>query len=460
MTDRQAATRERVASAAQYILLGGFASVAAGISAQGLAGFARSDMALRGPWPYLLFFALDGAAGVCAVLLARRAARNDGGLAPRLAVWGLVTASAFFNFTHAPRRPAAPQAYALMPVVAAVLFEFCLREMRIRRTGRADRKLAGLRWLHPAERVRVQMHLAADEQSSAGQATRRVRTEQAARRLYQLRMALPACGRATGPGVLAAARVRRAQRRAHAALTRAGFSAPDVAAEVLRQVQVLTMTAALARLDYTTPGDAHAAIGNLITSPADPGIQVQSSAPDRVRAGTGGHRTAVRSNGHAVGGEVADPKLCPAPSGQASVVGPAYPAAGPGEAANGDGHDARLIAAATRIIDSAVREGSPVSQAALAGKLRSQGYSISNDRLRWLWSAAADGLEPRRGRPPAQRAAKRARRHQEEPAPAPGGAARPASASSPGAVQDAGPDQARTDEPSAGRRDMQLPGGP
>ena len=107
MTERQAVTRERVASAAQYLLLGGFASVAAGISA-GLTGFARSNMGLRGPWPYLLFFALDGAAGVCAVLLARRAARNDGGLAPRLAVWGLVTASAFFNFTHAPRaRPPA-----------------------------------------------------------------------------------------------------------------------------------------------------------------------------------------------------------------------------------------------------------------------------------------------------------------------------------------------------------------
>jgi hypothetical protein len=107
MTDRQAVARERAASAAQYLLLGGFASAAAGISAQGLTGFARSNMALRGPCPYLLFFALDGAAGVCAVPLARRAARNDGGLAPRLAVWGLVAASAFFNFTHAPRCPAA-----------------------------------------------------------------------------------------------------------------------------------------------------------------------------------------------------------------------------------------------------------------------------------------------------------------------------------------------------------------
>jgi hypothetical protein len=174
-----AQARETAASVAQYVLLGGFAAVAAGISAQGLTGFARSSMALHGPWPELLFLALDGAAGVCAVLLARRAARDEGGLAPRLAVWGLVGASAFFNFTHAPRHPAAPQAYALMPVIAAVLFEFCLREMRIRRTGRADRRLTGPRWLHAAERLRVQMHLAANDHLSAQEATSQVRIEQA-----------------------------------------------------------------------------------------------------------------------------------------------------------------------------------------------------------------------------------------------------------------------------------------
>jgi hypothetical protein len=38
-------------------------------------------MELTGAWPYLLFFALDGAAGVCAVLLVRR---GDGGVAHRI----------------------------------------------------------------------------------------------------------------------------------------------------------------------------------------------------------------------------------------------------------------------------------------------------------------------------------------------------------------------------------------
>ena len=48
MTGQPLQMHERIASAAQYALLGGFASTAAGISAQGLTGFARSNMGLRG----------------------------------------------------------------------------------------------------------------------------------------------------------------------------------------------------------------------------------------------------------------------------------------------------------------------------------------------------------------------------------------------------------------------------
>ena len=114
-------------------------------------------------------------------------------------MWGLVAASASFNVTHAPRRPAAPEAFGLMPVIAAILFEFTLRELQLR-AGRADRRLAALRWLHPAERVRVQLRLAADDHISAEAATRRVRIDLAARRLYQLRRALLAQGRAARPG--------------------------------------------------------------------------------------------------------------------------------------------------------------------------------------------------------------------------------------------------------------------
>jgi hypothetical protein len=154
--------RDRAASVAQYVLLGGFAAVASGISSQGLTGFARSNMDLSGPWPYLLFFALDGAAGVCAVLLVRRAAQGGRSLAPRLAVWGLVAASAAFNYSHAPRRPDAPEAYALMPAIAAVLFEFCLQESRSRASARRRQSLGALRGLlHPGEWIRIRLRLAA-----------------------------------------------------------------------------------------------------------------------------------------------------------------------------------------------------------------------------------------------------------------------------------------------------------
>ena len=418
-------------------------------------------MGLRGPWPYLLFFALDGAAGVCAVLLARRAARNDGGLAPRLAVWGLVTASAFFNSTHAPRRPAAPQAYALMPIVAAVLFEFCLREMKIRRTGRADRKLAGLRWLHPAERVRVQMHMAADEQASAEQATRRVRVEQAARRLYQLRTALLTHDKVGRPDKVASARARRAQRRAHAALTRARFTDPDVAADVLRQVQVLTMTTALARLDYASPEDAYAAIGSLIISPTLPRREPSSTAvapsvPEPASpavAKTPELKPAAPIDSHAGGGTVAGSREpSPAPvdgtSGTAAGADAMHQAPGPYNGAeDGDDSDAQLIAAATRIVADAEHAGTRLSKVALAQKLRGAGYSISNQRLRWLSDVV--GLEPRQGRPPAQRGSAQA--PNAEPAMVTD-AARPASASARGAV----PDQARTGEPDAGGQDKYL----
>jgi hypothetical protein len=102
-------------------------------------------------------------------------------------VRGLVASSSFFNWTHAPRRPAAPEAFGLMPVIAALLFKFCLREMRLRTANRADRTLGALRWLRPAERFRVQLCMAADQQVPTEEATSRVRIDAAARRLYHLR---------------------------------------------------------------------------------------------------------------------------------------------------------------------------------------------------------------------------------------------------------------------------------
>lgn len=391
------ARRGQAAPAAQYVLLGGFAAVASGISSQGLTGFARANMALSGPWPYLLFLALDGAAGVCAVLLARRAARGAGSLAPRIAVWGLTGASAAFNFTHAPHRPDAPEAYAMMPVVAAVLFEFCLQETRSRLSARPGRRLSVLRWLHPAERVRVGLRMAADDALPAAEATRRVRVEGGARALYRLREALAAQGPSAGRA--RSLRARRAVRRAHAALARAGFADPAVAADILRNVQVLTMTTRLATLDYASAGAAHAAIASLITSAA-PAL----GQPDSRTARAGPGDSDERAHAAAPGRPGATPLTQPAP--EPAPVPEPLPVPPPSrEGLSGDGgrapsadapsaRDEQLIDAARQILADASNDGSRLSQAMLADRLRGQGWTIANDRLSWL--ACSIGLSPRR----------------------------------------------------------------
>jgi hypothetical protein len=371
VTGQHSRARETAASVAQYVLLGGFASTAAGISAQGLTGFARSNMALRGPWPYLLFFALDGAAGVCAVLLVRRAARAEPGLAPRLAVWGLVAASSFFNWTHAPRRPAAPEAFGLMPVIAALLFEFCLREMRQRTANRADRTLGALRWLRPAERFRVQLCMAGDQQVSAEEATSQVRIDAAARRLYRLRALLRT----------------HEQRRAHGALIRAGFTEPLIAFAVLRQVQVMTQTVTLARLDYSTADAAHAAIASLISStpamaPAtDLAYPAEQDATAAEIAGEDLTNT-VSLNGHRLDGGTPP---------RAVTAAAAEPEASQQDDLDLGDRDNELVTAARRIVADTRHAGTRLSQIALAEKLRSEGHKVANNRLRWL--AAVSGLE-------------------------------------------------------------------
>jgi hypothetical protein len=403
---RRVRAREAVAAVAQYGLLFGFAAVAAAVSAHGLVGFARANMGLPGLWPYLLWGSLDGAAGLCAVLLMRRAARGESALAPRLAVWGLVAASSVFNWTHAPDHPGAREAFALMPVIAAMLFEFSLRETRHTARG-AERTLTGPGWLHPVERLRVRTQLSADAKLSAAAATRRVRVTYAARRLYALRQVLDVVERAATLGVIAARRVRRAERRAHAALARARFTDPVVAAEILRQVQVLTLTRTLAQLDYTTADHAQAVLASMIGSAPD--------APATANGLTGQALPAwwssfMPGNG-ALNGHGASPGTCGRPAAPAAWAasdghgGGVSPGNGqsslpvaclvPRPPRASESRDSPLIDRAVRIVAQARLQGGPLSQAALARQLRAEGYSIANDRLRWL--ATVSGLEPPTG---------------------------------------------------------------
>ena len=160
-------------------------------------------------------------------------------------------------------------------------------------------------------------------------------------------------------------------------MTRAGFADPPIAVAVLRQVQVLTTTAALARLDYRTADAAQAAIANLIASPA-----AAKPGPD-----TGAHtRHPAAQDGTACMNAAQDRT----PANQIN----GHPANSQLHDVHGGGdRDAHLVAAATRIVAGAVRDGSRLSQAALADRLRREGYTVANSRLHWLSSVS--GLEPR-----------------------------------------------------------------
>jgi hypothetical protein len=303
-----------------------------------------------------------------------------------------------------------------MPVIAAVLFEFSLQELRMRTAGRADRRLTALRWLYPAERIRVQLLLGADEQMSAEAATRRVRVDHAARRLYLLRRALGPPEQAAIPGAIATRRARVAERRAHSALTRAGFADPDTAAQVLRQVQVLALTPRLAILNYDTAEAARTVVAGLIT-PSHAAVPPNVTSAEHDSPAGSAHRSpsphsppsVTGMNGHATPGEAVgtgQPGLAPravAPgAGTARQIGKRgnRREADPGE----DGRrDAHLIAAAASILAEAMRHGDRLSQAALAEKLRSQGYGIANERLRWLLAEASNlAVDHRPGREPPQ----------------------------------------------------------
>jgi hypothetical protein len=388
--------REVCAALVQYSLLFGFAAVAAAISAHGLIGFARSDMRLRGAWPFLLWAALDGAAGLCAVLLMRRAARGESALAPRLAVWGLVAASSAFNWAHAPDRPGAREAFALMPVIAAVLFEFSLHETR-HTAGRADRRLGGARWLRPGERVRVQLELAGDESLTVVTATQLVRVRGAAWALHRLRQVNGPAGGPTETGSRRAARFRRAERRAQVALARVRFADPEVAGLVLREARVLAVTSAIASLSYPEPGagldDGGLADAAGLGRPADEGAapSAQSFLADQVNGVIGnGHRNGFGSQHIGQSSLVLDHLygVCPA-AGEGCTQ--------PGRAGATEQSCARrvsdrlLVEAAREIVAEAGRQGVALTQNGLAHQLRARGLSIANERLRWL--TAVSGLD-------------------------------------------------------------------
>lgn len=116
----------------ELLLVTFFVAVVAGLIMRGLIDFARDSMGLEGVWPYLLFAAFDGAAGLFAFASYRWALKHGASpLFPRLMVAVILLASAWFQWTHATAagHPLAGQvAWAALPAIGAVLWEFTLRQ--------------------------------------------------------------------------------------------------------------------------------------------------------------------------------------------------------------------------------------------------------------------------------------------------------------------------------------------
>ncbi|RCV50686.1 DUF2637 domain-containing protein [Marinitenerispora sediminis] len=122
---------DRRANLLENLLVGWFVAVVAGLIMQGLTDFARHDMGLTGPWPYLLFCAFDGMAALFAVASYRWSQQGASPLFPRAMVVAIMAASAWFQWEHAAGRSlAARVAWAVLPLIAAVLWEFVLVQRR------------------------------------------------------------------------------------------------------------------------------------------------------------------------------------------------------------------------------------------------------------------------------------------------------------------------------------------
>ncbi|MFB7673129.1 DUF2637 domain-containing protein [Kitasatospora purpeofusca] len=279
------------------------ALAAAKLSSDGLRKLGHDVIGLVGYWDWLPFLALDVAAYVCGRRARRRSRNNEPPGLSGLLVWVLAATSSAFSASEATTVKG-QIARAIWPIIAAVLFELGSIEergasrRRLREAGEwLDRRLRLLRLFHPFELVRVALALAADADLSQADATRMVRIQCAAQRLYVLRVLVgrvPAESRpetrsrrkdkAKRPVSLRSSwfpllrlRLASAERRAQAAQTRVRAEDHDA---VLASLRRLVRTREFAALDFddseavetlraTTLDDRPEAAG--LTSAADGG---------------------------------------------------------------------------------------------------------------------------------------------------------------------------------------------
>lgn len=269
------------------IAFGAVVAIVIGLSAQTMVGWLR-EIGMSKFWATLGFVAFDGVATMLALTLWQRSRRGESTGMIRPALWTLVLIAAWLCSHKAPEGEnhfAASVVYALFPIVAALALEYLLQESRRDRAWlkeqageKAKRRLALIRWLHPVERLLVQLEMATDEDMSAEEATARVRQRAETRRqerairgvrtaVWTLRRDLAAANRAGRLTRWARERhARVSEERAQRAIAAAQMATSTmVVARVLRELQMMTLADRFAGMDYSSVSEARVAMANLIT---------------------------------------------------------------------------------------------------------------------------------------------------------------------------------------------------
>lgn len=143
----------RVLVAAVGVLLTAVIAAPIALSSQDLVSWAGAPdgLGLSGPWPVLVFVALDAAAAACVGMVVYAAWRGESGGAFGVLVWAFALVSAFANYRHGSRPDAPADAWWFFPgmsLAGPVLLEVTVR--RVRRwvqtaAGRYERPLPHFR---------------------------------------------------------------------------------------------------------------------------------------------------------------------------------------------------------------------------------------------------------------------------------------------------------------------------
>ncbi|MEV7123810.1 DUF2637 domain-containing protein [Kitasatospora griseola] len=272
------------------------ATAAAGLSSDGLRRLGRNVMHLQQPWDWMPFLALDVAAVVCGIRARRRSRKGQSPGPSGVLVWILAGISSAFSAGEAVDAKGVA-ARAVWPIVAAVLFELGSIEERLAKaelTAKAagewlDRKLRLVRMIHPVEWVRVALALAADERLSQSQATRLVRIDRAAHRLYRLRQLIGDNKTPAAKVRLSKPRIARADRLAQVAQARVPIEDhPAVMAALQRRVR----TPEYARINFANKKEVDTALQTRLGD--DPGTGAAGTVAGRTTAAGTGTGAATR----------------------------------------------------------------------------------------------------------------------------------------------------------------------